>query len=125
VEASLAGLVVAIALLIFPFAMGGIGAGDVKMMGAIGAMLGPQLAVRSLVAGMILGGIVMLAHLARVGRLREKLGATIRMVWAAVVTRSLTPLRKPAEVPDALALPYSVPLGLGTLLAFWLLTLRP
>src|SRR5215470_4328671 len=41
--AGLAGFGLALAILIVPFALGGIGAGDVKMMGAVGALLGPRL----------------------------------------------------------------------------------
>jgi len=111
---SVAGMLAAAAVLLPTFALGGIGAGDVKMMGAIGALLGAQIALAALGLGMILGGLIMLAHLARRGRLREKLGATWAMVAAASLARSVEPLRAPAADPDAVALPYSVPLGLGT-----------
>jgi prepilin peptidase CpaA len=111
---SLGGLLAAGAVLVPAFAVGGLGAGDVKMMGAIGALLGPQLALAALGLGMIFGGLIMLAHLARRGRLREKLGSTWAMVAAASLARSVEPLRGPAADPDAIALPYSVPLGLGT-----------
>ena len=111
---SLGGLLAAAAILLPSFAVGGIGAGDVKMMGAIGALLGPQLALAGLGLGMIFGGLIMLAHLARRGRLKEKLGSTWAMVAAASLARSVEPLRGPAADPDAIALPYSVPLGLGT-----------
>ena len=84
------------------------------MMGAIGALLGPQLALAALGLGMIFGGFIMLAHLARRGRLKEKLGDTWAMVAAASLARSVEPLRGPAADPNAIALPYSVPLGLGT-----------
>src|SRR3954447_18459214 len=57
--ASLAGAGIVIAILLAPFALGGIGGGDVKMMAAVGAFLGPQLAVIALLVGMVLGGIVM------------------------------------------------------------------
>ena len=70
---SLAGLGVTVGVLLWPFAMGGIGGGDVKMMGAIGALLGPRLSLMGLGAGVILGGAAMVWHLARQGRLREKL----------------------------------------------------
>src|SRR5437016_4383205 len=56
---SLAGLGITVGVLLWPFAMGGIGGGDVKMMGAIGALLGPRLALMGLGAGVILGGAVM------------------------------------------------------------------
>src|SRR5438034_3383330 len=114
---SLAGLGITVGVLLWPFAMGGIGGGDVKMMGAIGALLGPRLALMGLAAGVILGGAAMIWHLARQGRLREKVMATATMFQAAALTRSLGPLRVSAADQGAVALPYSVPLGLGTLAA--------
>ena len=114
VGVSIGGLLAAAAVLLPAFAVGGLGAGDVKMMGAIGALLGPELALAALGLGMIFGGLIMLAHLARHGRLKEKLGDTWAMVAAASLQRSVEPLRGPAADPDAVALPYSVPLGLGT-----------
>lgn len=112
---SVSGLTVVVGLLLWPFAMGGVGGGDVKMMGAVGALLGPRLAVIGLGAGMILGGGIMVWHLLRRGRLREKVMATAGMFQAAAMTRSLDPLRVSASDQGAIALPYSVPLGLGTL----------
>ena len=56
-----------------------------------------------------------LALIGRLGRLGQKLRATASMFSAAAVTGSLAPLRLSADQPDAIALPYSVPLGLGTL----------
>jgi len=61
-----------------------------------------------------LGGIVMVVHLIRLGRLGEKVRALQEMIASAVVTRTTTPLRIAADDPGAISLPYSVPLGLGT-----------
>src|SRR5437667_4073447 len=93
---SLAGLGVTVGVLLRPFAMGGIGGGDVKMMGAIGALLGPRLALMGLGAGGILGGAVMVWHLARQRRVRGKVMGTRTMCQAAAMARSLHPLRVPA-----------------------------
>src|SRR5881397_1254616 len=79
---SLAGLGVAVGVLLWPFAMGGIGGGDVKMMGGVGALLGPQVALIGFGWGMIWGGAIMVWHLARQGRLREKVTATATMFQA-------------------------------------------
>jgi prepilin peptidase CpaA len=111
---SLVGAAVAFLFLLGPFVLGGIGGGDVKMMGAIGALLGPVLVLNALAVGLILGGIVMMIHLAGLGRLREKLASTGRMFAGAWATRSLGPLRLSDEDESAITLPYSVPLGLGT-----------
>jgi prepilin peptidase CpaA len=124
VAASLGGLLAAGAVLLPAFALGGVGAGDVKMMGAVGALLGARLALAALALGMIFGGVIMMVHLARRGRLREKLGSTWAMVAAASLTRSVEPLRAPAADARAVALPYSVPLGLGTLGVLGLVALR-
>ena len=107
--ASLAGLVVGATPLLVPFALGGVGGGDVKMMAAVGTFVGPVLVLVSLVFGMALGGIVMAAYLAHRGLLREKLtalGATLLVVR-----------RRPAAAGPVITLPYSLPLAFGTLAA--------
>lgn len=53
----LAGLLVGFAVLIVPWTMHGMGAGDVKLMAAIGAWLGPWLTLISFAAGAIIGGL--------------------------------------------------------------------
>jgi prepilin peptidase CpaA len=113
--ASASGLLVAVALLLFPFAMGGLGGGDVKMMGAIGALLGPRTTLEGLLVGMAFGGAIMMVHLARQRRLRETVVNVGTMATASVLSGSLEPLRVSAAQPGAIALPYSVPLGLGTI----------
>jgi prepilin peptidase CpaA len=113
---SMSGLVIAVAALLAPFALGGIGGGDVKMMGAIGALLGPHAALGSLLVGMALGGAIMVVHLARKGGLWRTVSTVATMATASIVLRSLDPLRVSAEQAGAITLPYSVPLGLGTLI---------
>jgi prepilin peptidase CpaA len=119
--ASLAGVGITTGILVWPFAAGGIGGGDVKMMGAVGAFLGPRLAVMGLVIGMILGGIIMSVHLARVGRLGNKIASLINMVRVALWTRSLQPLVLRGADDAVIALPYSVPLAMGTVIALGLI----
>lgn len=115
--ASAGGLLLATALLIVPFALGGIGGGDVKMMAAVGALVGPRALLASLLAGMILGGLVAVGVLWRRGRLGEKWHVIGAMLRSALLTWSLDPLRAPAPGQHTVALPYSVPLALGTALA--------
>jgi prepilin peptidase CpaA len=113
-RASALGCTIAIGLLFAPFALGGVGGGDVKMMGAVGAFLGPTLVLACLVVGLALGGVFAVLQLAGRARLREKLVATAFMVRNAVLARSLEPLKLSPADSNAVAFPYSVPLGLGT-----------
>jgi len=115
--ASGAGLLAAVALLLLPFAMGGIGGGDVKMMGAVGALLGVHAGFVALLVGLVLGGAIMAVHLARQHRLGQTLLTVGTMASASIVGGSLEPLRVSAAQPGAITLPYSVPLGLGTIAA--------
>lgn len=62
------GLLVGFALLILPWLMHGMGAGDVKLMAAIGAWLGPWLTFVSFGAGAVLGGIVAIIMILSTGR---------------------------------------------------------
>jgi prepilin peptidase CpaA len=117
VVAGVVGAGLMIGLLIWPFAAGGIGGGDVKMMGAVGAFLGPRLAVMGLLIGVILGGAIMIVHLARLGRLRDKLASLATMVTVAAGTRSVRPLVVRSDDEAMIALPYSVPLAVGTMAA--------
>lgn len=114
---SFGGAVLMLLVLSAPFAMGGLGGGDVKMMAAVGALIGPRLALSGLLLGMMAGGVIMVIHLAWRGRLREKLGNMRAMLVNAALTQSVAPLRVSANDPGAVALPYSVPLGLGIFLA--------
>ena len=113
-QASLAGFALALLILIAPFAAGGVGGGDVKMMAAVGALLGPHLMLLSLVLGLVLGGVFAVVHLARIARLREKLLDLRRMVANSMLSFSFEPLRVSSASPGAVVLPYSLPLGLGT-----------
>ena len=55
--ASVIGLILGAAIFIIPYMMGGMGAGDAKLMGAVGAILGPKMLIVSSVFVAIIGGI--------------------------------------------------------------------
>lgn len=66
---SLAGLALGILLLFIPFAIGGMGAGDVKLLAAIGALNGHVFTFRAFLYGAIAGGIMALGVALAKGRL--------------------------------------------------------
>jgi prepilin peptidase CpaA len=67
----LGGLLVGFGVLIVPWAMHGMGAGDVKLMAAIGAWFGPWMTVISFCAGAVLGGVVAVVMIVWAGKTRD------------------------------------------------------
>jgi prepilin peptidase CpaA len=108
------------ALLFFPFfALGGMGAGDVKLLAALAAWLGPGdtlwLAMFASVAGGVLGAAVALGH----GYLREALSN----IWLMLMEWRVSGLR---PVPGltlrdtkAPRLAYAIPITIGVLCTLW------
>ncbi len=64
----LLGLAAGFGVLIVPWLMHGMGAGDVKLMAAIGCWLGPWLTLLSFAAGAIIGGITAIIMIVSTGR---------------------------------------------------------
>ena len=68
---SLEGLAVGIGVFIVPFLMGGMGAGDAKLMGAVGGLLGPKGVFIAFLFTAIVGGIYAVVLLTLHGHLKE------------------------------------------------------
>lgn len=64
----LLGLAVGFIVLIVPWLMHGMGAGDVKLMAAIGCWLGPWLTLLSFAVGAIVGGVIAVLMILSTGR---------------------------------------------------------
>lgn len=82
IAASLAGLVLGLALMLPGHVLGATGAGDVKLMAAVGAIVGPGLVFYAFVCTSIAGGVLALVVAVRRRRLRTTLTQTGRLVGA-------------------------------------------
>jgi prepilin peptidase CpaA len=108
---SIAGLVVGMGLLYLPYAAGGMGAGDVKLLGAIGALKGPWFVFITFLAMAIIGGVMAIFKIAFVLKRADMriLGESVR---TAYYTRSLSALEIP-EYAKKEKLPYAVAISAG------------
>lgn len=117
---SATGLALGIGLLILPYAMGGMGAGDAKLMGAIGAVIGPRGVFTAFLFTAIAGGVYALLIL--LIRRQETKGFFDRHVLT-LKTLVLTGqfIRVPASEDERKPkLSYGIAIALGTMLYIWL-----
>lgn len=125
---SVLGLFAGGAILFVPFALGWMGAGDVKLLAAIGAILGPKGAAYSILYGAIVGGIISAVALAR----RRRLGVTLTAILVGFLgflsyvipglvgrtVRVVRPLEDAMPLPHSgVAIPYSAAIGIGLVIA--------
>jgi prepilin peptidase CpaA len=116
---SLKGLGLGFGLLIIPFALGGFGAGDVKLLGAIGSLKGSLFVFKVFLATGIAGGVLAILVLIK----QKRLIATIKRICSSLYVlvgsvfkvNTLTSLDK-AEYHESL--PYGLAIGIGTLMAY-------
>jgi prepilin peptidase CpaA len=80
--ASLLGLVVGFALMMPGHLLGATGAGDVKLMAAIGAIIGPALVISAFLFSAVAGGVLAVAVAVRRRRLTVTLAGTGRLIAA-------------------------------------------
>ncbi|UJF32839.1 A24 family peptidase [Paenibacillus hexagrammi] len=115
--ASLAGFLAGLGVLLIPYLLGGIGAGDVKLLALVGAMKGTSFVLMTSVYMALIGAI--LAVLVIVFRN----GAMIRMKWIGICMYSfrygvLLPVNADKTVLTA-TYPYGVAIAGGALVCLW------
>lgn len=115
---SVKGLLLGMGLLIIPFALGGMGAGDVKLLGFIGACGGPGFAWLTFLAAALAGGLLALAVLIKNGRLL----LSLKVVWYTFLSffgaAPRVNMFGSLEGQNALAFPYGAAITVGTVVAY-------
>jgi len=113
------GLLLGFFLLILPYLKGGMGAGDVKALAALGAWLGPARTFSLFIYMAIAGGVIILGFLVWRGLLWVKL----REGWAAllnwVLSRPHGAGPPPSPTPGTPGVPYGAAMALGMAFLCW------
>jgi len=108
--ASILGMLAGVALMYFQFHRGLMGAGDVKLLGAIGAWTGPLGAVYTMLLGSLVGGVLSLAALCRVSA-SERARVTQNLISVAVLRRLELP--EPSQLSRERGIPFGVALAMA------------
>jgi len=111
--AGTAGWLVGIALLLLPWLLGGLGAGDAKLMGAVGAFLGPKGCFAAFLGTALVGGVAAIALLAWHGALGPACRRWLRM--GTLLTLGQPGYEAPPEPERVPRLRYGFAIALGTI----------
>jgi prepilin peptidase CpaA len=117
---ALAGLGLGLVLFFPFFALGGMGAGDVKLLAALGAWLGPSQVVWVAIYAAIAGGVLAVA----VSLARGYAATLFRNIWLLLTHWRVGGIRRfdalTLEHSRGPRLAYAVPIAVGVLCSFWL-----
>jgi prepilin peptidase CpaA len=120
---SLGGLALGLALLMPLYMIGGMGAGDVKLLAGVGAWMGPSIVLGSFVVSALVGGVIAVAMVVRAGEVAKH--------WAMFhsIGQEILAIRSPERLseiaaerkPTMMLLPYGIPIAIGSIGYFgWL-----
>jgi prepilin peptidase CpaA len=118
-QAAATGWVVGAALFLPFFLFGGMGAGDVKLLAALGAWLGPWDVIWLAIYASVAGGLMAVAVALARGYLRTALWNvwTLLRYWWIVGPRSMPAMT--LESSKAPRLAYAIPVFVGTVVTIW------
>lgn len=117
ISTSLAGLSFGFLLLVVPFAAGGVGAGDVKLLGGVGSLMGPEFVLKAFLASAVFGGLFSIVAAIRRRTLRKTFRGVKDRIIYLILTRKV-PQEERGETTKPLGIPYAFAIGCGALFAF-------
>lgn len=104
-------------LLLLPFVLlRGLGAGDWKLMAVVGAFLGPVQFLLTLIASLLVSGLMALVHLFRLGRVAETLRNIVVLVRALATFKLRSRVDITLDNPKLVKLPFGVAAAIATVI---------
>lgn len=124
-QKSLFGFLLGFLVLLIPFILGGMGAGDVKLMAAIGSLMGAQFVVMTFIYSSIIGGVISIIY----GIYKRGISKSLKLFFSYLqmllikflyllsknnkFLDKLIILRKVVSNETRLYIPYAIPIALG------------
>jgi prepilin peptidase CpaA len=115
---SLGGMALAFFLLFFFHVFGTMGAGDVKLFAAIGAVVGISLVLPTLVVVALMGGVLAVGKMIYARRVGETMFGVFQFFYGLLPGQTVPRFAIPAD--RSYTLPYAVPICFGSLISFFL-----
>lgn len=106
------GLLVGLLLFILPYLMGGMGAGDVKALAALGALLGPGQIWQVFLYVALIGGVMAMLHYVLAHNVIEKIRAAVTALRTFIYTGDIHCLMPPQK-GERLRFPYATAIAFG------------
>lgn len=116
--AALKGLALGVALLFVPFILGGIGAGDVKLLGVVGAFKGPDFVWWAFLYTAIVGGVISIVIMVKSGGFWARVRAAIYTLLSLLGFMPRLNLLDTIYTTSVQTFPYGLAIAAGTALAF-------
>lgn len=111
------GTLVGFALLLIPFMMGGIGAGDVKLLAGIGALKGALFVFYTFMYAAVIGGLIALVIMLRQ---KELIGFFKRLFYSLFLIKANQGSLHLSKTEISPTIPYGVPIAIGTICTYLL-----
>ncbi len=117
---SLAGTAVGLSLLLPAYAIGGMGAGDVKLMAGIGAWVHCWITFYAFCLSAVIGAIIAVIMVWRAGKMKKHSGQFVSILNEIMTVKNPEKLATIAAERKStmMLLPYGIPIAIGTILYF-------
>ncbi len=117
---SLLGTAVGLGLLLPAYAIGGMGAGDVKLLAGVGAWIGMAHTFWAFVLTVVIGAVLAVAMVAVRGAWGKHIRQFFAILFEILIVRDPEKLSALAaeRKPKMLLLPYGIPIAIGTIVYF-------
>jgi prepilin peptidase CpaA len=107
------GFLVGLGLLLIPYMLGGMGAGDVKLMAAIGALMGTSFVFYSFIYTALIGGVIAVLLIIKTKGIKNLFKSIFYNI--VFLRSSLGSMVIPKDKQSSISFPYGVAIVLGTL----------
>ena len=115
---SLGGFALAFGLMFFLHVFGTMGAGDVKLFAAIGAINGVSLVLPTLLVVALIGGLIAICKMVYSRRVGATMFGVFHFFYGLLPGQAVPRFEVPAD--RSITLPYAVPICFGSLITFFL-----